>query len=314
MNREKQFEKVLLEVQKAVVGKEEVLEIILMAILAKGHILVEDMPGMGKTTMAIAFSRALGIQEKRVQFTPDVLPSDLTGFTLYDKELKQFVYQPGAVMCNLLLADEINRTSSKTQSALLEVMQERQVTVDGVTRKTGEPFIVIATENPLGSAGTQLLPESQLDRFMVCVRMGYPSAEEEIAILQRNQGDRITNLVENVVDAKAILSMQKLVERIYVHDSIYEYVVRLVRKTRKQEMIEVGVSPRGTVALLAMSKANAFIKGRDYVIPEDVSEVFLPVSIHRIQLSARAKVERVRPEDVLRDIKEEVKPPSMKMR
>ena len=180
-------QRVIDEVEKAVVGKRDVLTKIMTAILAGGHILIEDIPGTGKTTMALAFSKAMGLKTRRVQFTPDVLPSDLTGFTVYQKETGQFVYQPGAVMCNLLLADEINRTSPKTQSALLEVMEERQVTVDGVTRRTGEPFIVIATENPTGSAGTQLLPESQLDRFMICVSMGYPTVEEEMEIMRRSQ-------------------------------------------------------------------------------------------------------------------------------
>lgn len=218
---------VIAEVEKAVVGKRDVILLILMAILAKGHILVEDIPGMGKTTMALAFSKALGLREKRVQFTPDVLPADLTGFTVYDKETEQFIYQPGAVMCNLLLADEINRTSPKTQSALLEVMQERQVTVDGVTRETGNPFFVIATENPSGSAGTQLLPESQLDRFMVCVKMGYPTIEEEIEILKRNQTGRTTDVVQSILTAEQLLFMQEQVENIFVHDRVYAYIAEL---------------------------------------------------------------------------------------
>ena len=195
---------VINEVEKAVVGKRDILTKIMTAILAGGHILIEDIPGTGKTTMALAFSKAMGLEARRVQFTPDVLPSDLTGFTVYQKETGQFVYQPGAVMCNLLLADEINRTSPKTQSALLEVMEERQVTVDGVTRRTGEPFIVIATENPAGSAGTQLLPESQLDRFMICVSMGYPTVEEEMEILRRSQDEDRTAGIYPVLDAAAL--------------------------------------------------------------------------------------------------------------
>lgn len=314
MGGKEQLERIMDEVKKVIVGKEDIIKIVLMAILAKGHILVEDIPGVGKTTMALAFSKTLGLNEKRVQFTPDVLPADLTGFTVYEKNLKQFVYQPGAVMCNLLLADEINRTSPKTQSALLEVMQERQVTVDGVTRRTGEPFIVIATENPSGSAGTQLLPESQLDRFMVCVKMGYPSAEEEVAILKRSQGETTTDRVAAVVTAEEILVMQEEAEQIYVHDRIYEYIVELVRKTRKHEMTEIGISPRGTVALLAMAKANAYVKGREYVIPEDVTEIFLPAAVHRIQLSTKAKVGHIQPEDVILRVMKEVAPPSIRKR
>lgn len=212
---------VLQEVGRAVVGKEEITEKIMMAILAGGHILVEDIPGMGKTTMALAFSKAMGLEEKRVQFTPDVLPADLTGFTLYQKATEQFVYQPGAVICNLLLADEINRTSPKTQSALLEVMEEKQVTVDGVTRKTGNPFIVIATENPAGSAGTQLLPESQLDRFMICVSMGYPSVKEEVEIMKRNQSGRSTGPVRRVMTAELLVRAQEEVKNLFIHDAVY---------------------------------------------------------------------------------------------
>ena len=201
---------VINEVEKAVVGKRDVLTKIMTAILAGGHILIEDIPGTGKTTMALAFSKAMGLKAQRVQFTPDVLPSDLTGFTIYRKETGMFAYQPGAVMCNLLLADEINRTSPKTQSALLEVMEEQQVTVDGVTRKTGEPFIVIATENPAGSAGTQLLPESQLDRFMICVSMGYPTVEEEMEIMRRSQAeDRTEGIIPAIESAHAVAHAMK---------------------------------------------------------------------------------------------------------
>ena len=200
---------IIREVKKAVVGKDDVIEQIMTAIIGGGHILIEDMPGVGKTTMALAFSKAMGIQEKRVQFTPDVMPADLTGFSMYQKETGRFVYQPGAVMCNLFLADEINRTSPKTQSALLEVMEEGCVTVDGVTRSTGRPFVVIATENPEGSAGTQLLPESQLDRFMICIRMGYPTVEEEVEILKRRQMGNPVNEEQNVTGPEQNLRKQE---------------------------------------------------------------------------------------------------------
>lgn len=303
---------VLLEVQKAIVGKADVTEKIMMAILAGGHVLVEDIPGMGKTTIALAFSKAMGLEENRVQFTPDVLPADLTGFTLYQKETGQFVYQPGAVMCNFLMADEINRASPKTQSALLEVMEERQVTVDGVTRETGTPFIVIATENPVGSAGTQLLPESQLDRFMICVKMGYPSIKEEIEILKRSRQGRTTDSVEKVMTAQWLLRAQEEVREVYVHDMIYMYIAQLAKVTREKEDIVMGLSPRGAVALTAMAKAGAYLKGRDYVVPDDVSDVFSCVAVHRIQLSAKARVGHVRTEDILEQILAEVKPPSVK--
>lgn len=305
---------VIREVRKAVVGKNDVINKIMMAILAKGHILVEDIPGTGKTTMALAFSRAMGLEEKRVQFTPDVLPADLTGFTVYQKDTEQFVYQPGAVICNLLLADEINRTSPKTQSALLEVMEERQVTVDGVTRRTGNPFVVIATENPTGSAGTQLLPEAQLDRFMICVNMGYPSVREEVEILKRNQTGRTTDSVKKVMSAQWILNAQSEAEDVFVHDVVYTYIAQLAKKTREMEWIAMGLSPRGTVAMTAMARAGAYLKGRGYVVPEDVAEVFSCTAIHRIQLSTKAKVGHIQKEDVLEKVLDEVKKPSVSKR
>ena len=305
---------VIREVEKAVVGKEQVIEKIMTAILAGGHILVEDMPGTGKTTMALAFSRAMGLKEKRVQFTPDVLPSDLTGFTIYKKELEKFVYQPGAAMCNFLLADEINRTSPKTQSALLEAMEEGQVTVDGVTRQTGRPFIVMATENPAGSAGTQLLPESQLDRFMICVKMGYPDRADEIEILKRNQKGRPAVRAGNVLSPDILCRMQEEAAEIYIHDLVYGYIADLVEATRNHSLISLGVSPRGAVAMSAMSRARAWLKGRQYVVPEDVSAIFTDTAAHRIQLSAKARVGHVQPEDLLSQIVEKVPAPSPRAR
>lgn len=307
------------EVEKAVVGKRDILTKIMTAILAGGHILIEDIPGTGKTTMALAFSRAMGLEVKRVQFTPDVLPSDLTGFTVYQKETGKFVYQPGAAICNLLLADEINRTSPKTQSALLEVMEEQQVTVDGVTRHTGNPFIVIATENPAGSAGTQLLPESQLDRFMICVSMGYPTLEEEIKILRRSQGSaqagkRITDGVEPILDASSLLRLRKNAGEAFVHELIYRYIAELAQATRENEWTELGLSPRGTVALTAMAKARAYLKGRAFVIPADVAEVFPDVASHRLILNMKAKVGHIRTEELIRQVIESVPQPSVKKR
>lgn len=300
------------EVQKAVVGKEDAIEMIMMAIAARGHILIEDMPGVGKTTMAIAFSKALGIKEHRVQFTPDVMPADLTGFSIYQKETGKFVYQPGALICNLFMADEINRTSPKTQSALLEAMEEGTVTVDGVTRKTGSPFIVIATENPAGSAGTQLLPDSQLDRFMICLRMGYPTIEEEVEILKRRKYGNPVDKVERVMTADDILEMQEETSDIYIHDLIYAYIAELAKATREQELLHAGLSPRGTVALSAMARAKAWLAGRNYVLPDDVRDVFLCTAAHRIHLSTKARVGHVLPEDVLKKVLQEVKAPAVR--
>lgn len=311
--------RVIDEVEKAVVGKRDILTKIMTAILAGGHILIEDIPGTGKTTMALAFSRAMGLEVKRVQFTPDVLPSDLTGFTVYQKETGKFVYQPGAAICNLLLADEINRTSPKTQSALLEVMEEQQVTVDGVTRDTGNPFIVIATENPAGSAGTQLLPESQMDRFMICVSMGYPTLEEEMKILRRSQGsvqagERITDSVEPILDASSLLQLRKNAGEVFVHELIYRYIAELAQATRENEWVELGLSPRGTVALTAMAKARAYLKGRAFVIPADVAEVFPDVASHRLILNMKAKVGHIRTDELIRQVIESVPQPSVKKR
>ena len=309
-------ERVIDEVEKAVVGKREILTQIMTAILAGGHILIDDIPGTGKTTMALAFSTAMGLYANRVQFTPDVLPADLTGFTIYQKKTDEFTYQPGAVMCNLLLADEINRTSPKTQSALLEVMEEHQVTVDGVTRRTGDPFIVIATENPVGSAGTQLLPDSQLDRFIICVSMGYPTVEDEMEILRRSQEltSRQDTTVQPVLNAETLLSMQASVREIFVHDLIFRYMAELAKATRENEWIELGLSPRGSVALTAMSKACAFLKGRKYVIPADVAEVFPCVASHRIFLNIKAKVGHIQVSELLRQILETVPQPALKKR
>ena len=305
---------IIREVKKAVVGKDDVIEQIMTAIIGGGHILIEDMPGVGKTTMALAFSKAMGIQEKRVQFTPDVMPADLTGFSMYQKENGRFVYQPGAVMCNLFLADEINRTSPKTQSALLEVMEEGCVTVDGVTRSTGRPFVVIATENPEGSAGTQLLPESQLDRFMICIRMGYPTVEEEVEILKRRQMGNPVNEVQNVTGAEQILWMQEEASQVFLHDSVFEYIANLAKATREHELLTAGLSPRGTVALAAMGRARAWLKGRNYVLPGDIQTVFGSVALHRIRLNTKAKVGHARPEEILEQVLMQVKEPNVRKR
>ena len=305
---------IIREVKKAVVGKDDVIEQIMTAIIGGGHILIEDMPGVGKTTMALAFSKAMGIQEKRVQFTPDVMPADLTGFSMYQKETGRFVYQPGAVMCNLFLADEINRTSPKTQSALLEVMEEGCVTVDGVTRSTGRPFVVIATENPEGAAGTQLLPESQLDRFMICIRMGYPTVEEEVEILKRRQMGNPVNEVQNVTGAEQILWMQEEASQVFIHDSVFEYIANLAKATREHELLTAGLSPRGTVALAAMGRARAWLKGRNYVLPGDIQTVFGSVALHRIRLNTKAKVGHARTEEILEQVLMQVKEPNVRKR
>ena len=279
------------------------------AILSRGHILIEDIPGVGKTTLALAFAAAMGLKQKRIQFTPDVLPSDITGFTMYRREQEQFVYQPGAVMCNLFLADEINRTSPKTQSALLEVMEENAVTVDGVTHPVPDPFVVIATENPMGYTGTQMLPESQLDRFMVCVTMGYPSRAEEMTILKGQAQQNPLAQVRPVTNRQELLEMQAQVRQTVIADAVYRYMVDLCAETRRHPGIALGLSPRATLALASMARANAFIQGRNYVIPRDVSEMFPYIAVHRLRLSPEAKLNRWNVQDILGQILEQVKAP-----
>lgn len=297
------------EVSKAVVGKKDIIEKVLLAILAKGHILIEDVPGVGKTTLALAFSKSMELLEHRLQFTPDVMPTDVIGFNIWNKEKNLFEYKPGVVFCNLFLADEINRTSSKTQAALLEVMEEGKVTVDGVTRKITKPFHVIATQNPIGSIGTQMLPESQLDRFMVRLTMGYPDIQSEVNILKGKQNNNPLDQVKQVVSKEELLMMQQMVEEIYVHDVILSYIATLVAETRNHNMIELGVSPRGTIAITNMAKACAFLNNRDYVIPDDVLYVFRDVTSHRIILNSKARMNHITTNDILNDILKQVKKP-----
>ncbi|HEX3037460.1 MAG TPA: MoxR family ATPase [Oscillospiraceae bacterium] len=302
---------IIKEVKKVVVGKDEIIAKVLMVILAKGHILLEDIPGVGKTTLALAFSKAMSLDYKRIQFTPDVMPTDVTGFSIYNKATGALDYKPGAAMCNLFLADEINRTSSKTQSALLEVMEEGKITVDGVTRKTPAPYIVIATQNPIGSAGTQMLPDSQLDRFMVRLTMGYPDLQSEMQILKRKQGNNPLEQVKTVVNASDILAMQQEVENIYLSGALYRYIVELTAATRTNPLIKLGSSPRGSIALAKMAQASAFLSGKDFVIPEDVRNVFTDVTAHRILLSSQAKISNTTVEQVLHKILKEVAVPTV---
>ncbi len=296
------------EIKKAVKGKDEVIEKVLAAMLAGGHILLEDIPGVGKTTLAMAIAKSMSLSYKRVQFTPDVLPSDIVGFSMYNQDSKTFEYQQGAVYCNLFLADEINRTSPKTQSALLEVMEEGNVTVDGVTRPLPDPFVVIATENPLGSSGTQMLPESQLDRFMVCLTMGYPEHEAAVNILKDNAKKPISTL-ENVITIEKFVELRQKTNDMYVHDSIYEYIVTLVEGTRTSALFSAGASPRGSIALLRMAKAMAVLNDRDYVTPEDIRNVFVDVLGHRVKLSTKARAEGKNITDALNELFNGVKVP-----
>ncbi len=297
------------EVNKVVIGKRDVIGKVLTAVLAKGHILLEDNPGVGKTTLALAFSKAMALKYNRLQFTPDVLPTDVVGFNLLTKDGENYQYKPGPIMCNLFLADEINRTSSKTQSALLEVMEEGKVTVDSVTRDVPKPFVVMATQNPIGSVGTQMLPESQLDRFMVRLSMGYPDIQSEIGILKERQTSNPLENVVQVVEQEEISWMQTMVEEVFIHDAIYEYIALLVQQTRENPLIELGVSPRGSLAIMNMVKATAFLSGRNYVLPADVQYIFKDVTTHRMILRAKARVNNVTLDNLLDDILRMVRAP-----
>ncbi|MGN0437043.1 MAG: AAA family ATPase [Lachnospiraceae bacterium] len=278
------------EINKAVKGKDNVIDKVLAAMLAGGHILLEDIPGVGKTTLAMSIAKSMSLSYKRVQFTPDVLPSDIVGFSMYNQDKKTFEYQQGAVFCNLFLADEINRTSPKTQSALLEVMEEGNVTVDGQTRELPTPFTVIATENPLGSSGTQMLPESQLDRFLICVSMGYPEHNAAIEILKENYKNPVS-LLSQVISKEEFEALRKKTNEMYVHDSIYDYIVTIVEETRNNPLFSMGASPRGSIALLRMAKGMAVLHGRDYVTPEDIRDILVDVLGHRVKLSSKARAE-----------------------
>lgn len=307
---DKNLNQVMQELKKVIIGKDKIIEKVLMAILAGGHVLIEDIPGVGKTTLALAISKVLQLDYRRMQFTPDVLPSDVVGFQMLSPDGKM-QYRPGSIMCNLFLADEINRTSSKTQSALLEVMEEGNVTVDGVTRPLPKPFVVIATQNPIGSVGTQMLPESQMDRFMVRLTMGYPDIASEIGMLKDREGGNPLERVENVLSRRDLLQIQEMVENTYIHDAVYEYIAALVQKTREGDMLSLGVSPRGTIALANMSKAAAYLSGRDYVIPDDVKKVFCDVTKHRMLLAPKARLNRTTMDDVARGILTSVSAPRL---
>ena len=305
-------QQVLGQVRRAVVGKDAVLLWVLAAILARGHILLEDIPGVGKTTMALAFSRVLDLPYSRVQFTPDVLPSDVTGYSVPDPRTGQMQYKPGAVLCSLFLADELNRATSRTQSALLEAMEEGQVTVDGASHPIPEPFVVIATQNPVGAAGTQLLPDSQLDRFMVRLSLGYPTPKDEAAMVLNRQGGNPLQALRPLMSREQLVAIQDAVEATFVSDSVVNYIVSLIAATRQNENILRGASPRATLAVTAMAKSVAQLRGRDYVVPGDVREVFPQTVAHRLILSPRAETQGKTGEMVLKTILDTVPVPKLR--
>lgn len=295
-------------------GKKEVTDKIIMAVLARGHVLLEDVPGVGKTTTALALCRLMGMDFNRIQFTPDVVPSDVTGFTMYEKQTGRFIYRPGAVMCNMLLADEINRTSSKTQSALLEAMEEGHVTVDGMTHDLPAPFVVLATQNPIGSAGTQNLPNSQLDRFLMKLSMGYPDVDSQVRILRERSQQEPLEQVEPVMCREELLTAIAKVRQVHVDDQIYDYIARLAEVTRTHPLLKLGISPRGALALCRTAKARAFAEGRDFVVPEDVTQMAEYVFAHRLMLSSKARLNEYTPEAIVAEVLAQTQPPVLSER
>ena len=304
--------KIMNEIKKVIVGKDEQLRLLMICLLSKGHILIEDVPGVGKTTAATALAKATGLASKRVQFTPDVMATDISGFTAPDAKTGEFVYKPGVCMTNILIADEINRTSPKTQSALLEIMEERQVSVDGVTYKLPEPFMVVATQNPQGYVGTYPLPEAQLDRFRMKMSMGYPMPEQELQIIAERHGIDPMAQINAVSTPQDIIALQAAVEKIHVDPAVLQYIVNLVCATRTDANIALAASPRASLALLRAACASALMDGRGYVIPRDVSEMYECIVAHRIGLSPEAKIERLTAAEVLAQLKDAVKAPIVK--
>lgn len=306
-----EFQNIINEVRKVVNGKDRAIITTLLAILANGNILIEDIPGVGKTTMALAFSKALGLEYGRVQFTPDTLPSDITGYVVYNKDTGKMKYNKGAIFCNLFLADELNRTSSRTQSALLEAMEEQQVTVEGRSYPLEKPFSVIATQNPVGSSGTQLLPDSQTDRFTVKISMGYPDFDAECQMLINRSTGNPLDSVEQIVSKEELTEMQQAVKSVYVHKNMARYIVSLINATRNSKFLSRGASPRATLSLTDMTKAIAFAEERDYVVPRDVQNVFVSTLNHRIILSNEAMSQNLSAEEVLTNILKHTKQPKL---
>ena len=305
------LEKITSEVEKAIVGKREVIQKTLMALLADGHILLDDVPGVGKTTLALAISRTLGLRYRRVQFTPDVLPSDIVGFSMYDRHTEQFRYVPGVVSdANLLLGDEINRTSSKTQSALLEAMEERQVTVDGTVHPLQKPFCVIATQNQVGTAGTQPLPHAQMDRFLVQLTIGYPDYESQMEIIRDRQTENPLDRVAQVTECGELLRMQRETAAVAMHEDIISYITRLAMASREHPLLQLGISPRGALSVSRMARACAYLNGRDFTIVEDVQAVFAEVCTHRVLLSQKARMEKIGAAQVMKELLTDVELPN----
>lgn len=302
-------QKIIDNVEEVIIGKHEEVQLALVALLCQGHILIDDVPGVGKTMLAKSIARSLGCTFKRIQFTPDMLPSDVTGVSVYDQSTGQFEFRPGPVMAHVVLTDEINRATPKTQSALLEAMEERQVTVDGVTHHLAKPFMVLATQNPIEYEGTFPLPEAQLDRFLMRMSLGYPSPADEIRILEAQQHVHPIETIEQVVDSPELLDMQEQVKEVYVHDAIKQYIVALVGATRKHADVYLGASPRGSLTLYKTGQARAALQGRDYVIPDDVKALAQVTLGHRLIVNPSARIKEVDPRTVIKEILQAVEAP-----
>jgi MoxR-like ATPase len=303
-------ERILAEMEKAIVGKRGPLELILLALLSDGHVLLEDFPGLAKTLIARSFAQATSLRFARIQFTPDLMPGDVTGSQIFDQRTTDFVFRPGPVFANLLLADEINRAPPKTQAALLEAMQERQVTIENATHRLEPPFLVLATQNPIEYEGTYPLPEAQLDRFLVRISVGYPARGDEIEMLQRRLERGVDEVeLEPVIDAPTLVALQQALEQVHVSEAIEGYVVDIVAATRESRRLAVGASPRGSLAVLKLSRAKAALSGRDFVTPEDVKAVAIPALAHRLTVRPELWVQRLRGEDVVAEVLETVPTP-----
>ena len=307
-------EKIIANVERVIVGKHQSVQLIAIALLCEGHVLIEDVPGTGKTMLAKSVSKSLGCKFRRIQFTPDMLPSDVTGVSVFNQKTREFEFRPGPVMAQIVLTDEINRATPKTQSALLEAMEERQITVDGVTYPMEQPFLVLATQNPIEYEGTFPLPEAQLDRFMMRISLGYPSTEDEITVLDRQQHAHPVTGITQVVSSEELVEAQRRVREVHLNDLVKEYIVRLVKSTRKHPDVYLGASPRGSLALYKTGQARAAILGRDYVIPDDIKALAMVTLAHRLIISPSARIKNVDPRAVIQEILDSIPVPGARAR